>query len=112
MPTFAERRRTGREAPIPDFPTLAPDRQGSTHSGPSSPNRADLGFDLLARMMLPMDTAERTLFWEGIVADIVSKGLLRGLSPQRAQEGADDWAQLVAKRLIELEAAVPVAGSA
>ena len=66
----------------------------------------------LARMMLPMDTAERTLFWEGIVADIVSKGLLRGLSPQRAQEGADDWAQLVAKRLIELKAAVPVAGSA
>jgi len=46
--------------------------------------------ELLARMMLPMDTAERTLFWEGIVADIVSKGLLRGLSPQRAQEGADD----------------------
>src|SRR5580692_2770088 len=40
--------------------------------------------ELLARMMLPMDTAERTLFWEGIVADIVSKGLLRGLSPQRA----------------------------
>jgi hypothetical protein len=68
--------------------------------------------ELLARMMLPMDTAERTLFWEGIVADIVRKGLLRGLSPQRAQEGADDWAQLVAKRLIELEAAVPVAGSA
>ena len=31
--------------------------------------------ELLARMMLPMDTAERTLFWEGIVADIVSKGL-------------------------------------
>ena len=46
------------------------------------------------------------------LADIVSKGLLRGLSPQRAQEGADDWAQLVAKRLIELKAAVPVAGSA
>ena len=68
--------------------------------------------ELLARMMLPMDTAERTLFWEGIVGDIVSKGLLRGLSPQRAQEGADDWAQLVAKRLIELKAAVPVAGSA
>ena len=67
--------------------------------------------ELLARMMLPMDTAERTLFWEGIVADIVSKGLLRGC-PQRAQEGADDWAQLVSKRLIELEAAVPVAGSA
>jgi hypothetical protein len=40
------------------------------------------------------------------------KRLLRGLSPQRAQEGADDWAQLVAKRLIELKAAVPVAGSA
>ena len=68
--------------------------------------------ELLARMMLPMDTAERTLFWEGIAADIVSKGLRRGLSPRRAQEGADDWAQLVAKRLIELEAAVPVAGSA
>jgi len=28
------------------------------------------------------------------------------------QEGADDWAQLVAKRLIEVKAAVPVAGSA
>jgi hypothetical protein len=68
--------------------------------------------ELLARMLLPMDTAERTLFWEGIVADIGSKALLRGLGPQRAQEGADDWAQLVAKRLIELEAAVPVAGSA
>jgi hypothetical protein len=68
--------------------------------------------ELLARMMLPMDTAERTLFWEGIVADIVSKGLLRGLSPQRAREGVDDWAQLVAKRLIELEAAIPTAGSA
>jgi hypothetical protein len=66
----------------------------------------------MSRMMLPMDTAERTLFWEGTVADIVSKGLLRGLSPQRAQEGADDWAQLVAKRLIEVKAAVPVAGSA
>ena len=49
--------------------------------------------ELLARMMLPMDTAERTLFWEGIVADIVSKGLLRGLSPQRAREGVDDWAE-------------------
>jgi hypothetical protein len=33
--------------------------------------------ELLARMMLPMDIAERTLFWEGIAADIVSKGLLR-----------------------------------
>ena len=30
--------------------------------------------ELLARMMLPMDTAERTLFWEGIVADIVQQG--------------------------------------
>jgi hypothetical protein len=27
-------------------------------------------------------------------------------------ENPDDWAQLVAKRLIELKAAVPVAGSA
>ena len=35
--------------------------------------------ELLARIMLPMDTAERTLFWEGIAADIVSKGLQRGL---------------------------------
>ena len=68
--------------------------------------------ELLARIMLPMDTAVRTLFWEGIVADIVGKGLLRGLIPQRAQEGADDWAPLVAKGLIELKAAVPVAGSA
>jgi hypothetical protein len=68
--------------------------------------------ELLARIMLPMDTAERTLFCEGIVADIVSKGLLRGLSLQRAQQGADDWAQLVAQRLIELKADVPVAGSA
>jgi hypothetical protein len=68
--------------------------------------------ELLARMMLPMDTAERALFWEGIAADIVSKGLLRGLSPQRAHEGADDWAQLAAKRLIELEVAIPVEGNA
>ena len=68
--------------------------------------------EVLARMMLSMDTAERTLFWKGIAADIVSKGLLRGLSPQTAHEGADDWAQLVAKRLIELEAAIPVEGNA
>jgi hypothetical protein len=68
--------------------------------------------ELLARIMLPMDTAERSQFWEGIAADIVAKGVQRGLSPQKAREGADDWAEFVAERLVELEIATPVAGSA
>ena len=29
--------------------------------------------ELLARMMLPMDTAERTLFWEGIVPTLSAR---------------------------------------
>jgi hypothetical protein len=68
--------------------------------------------ELLARIMLPMDTAERSRFWEGIAADIIAKGLQRGLGPQKAREGADDWAEFVAERLVELEIAAPVAGSA
>jgi len=31
--------------------------------------------ELLARMMLPMDTAERTLFWEGIAASAAAQHL-------------------------------------
>ena len=65
--------------------------------------------ELLARIMLPM---ERRQFWEGIAADIVAKGVQRGLSPRKAREGADDWAEFVAERLVELEAATPVAGRA
>ena len=68
--------------------------------------------ELLARIMLPMDTAERSQFWERIAADIVAKGVQRGLGPQEAREGADDWAEFVAERLVELEIATPVAGSA
>jgi hypothetical protein len=62
--------------------------------------------------MLPMDTAERSRFWEGIAAEIIAKGLQRGLGPQKAREGADDWAEFVAERLVELEIAAPVGGSA
>ena len=54
----------------------------------------------------------RSQFWERIAAGVVAKGVQRGLSPQKAREGADDWAEFVAERLVELEIAAPVAGSA
>jgi hypothetical protein len=73
---------------------------------------ARAALELLTCIMLPMDTAERSRFWEGISADIVAKGLQRGLSMQEAQEGAEDWARFVIPQVVELEIAARVAGSA
>src|SRR5215469_15066152 len=53
--------------------------------------------ELLARIMLPMDTAERSQFWEGIAADIVAKGVQRGLSETVTSELVSEfWNSLLA----------------